>query len=91
MEFGFYTSHRRVVVDNIEVIPMWDLDEKISLMHKEAIASNGWIYPPIIEARQDFDEKERFKTKPKLPATLFFQRPHIVLQFFLTIQKNCDF
>jgi hypothetical protein len=72
MEFGFYTSHRRVVVDNIEVKPMWDLDEKISLMYKKAIASNGWIYPPLIEARQDFDEKEKFKTNPKLPATFFY-------------------
>lgn len=75
MEFGFLKDTTRVVADNIEIKPMWDIEEKINRLYQMAVVSKGWIYPPLIEAEQNFYEKKYFKAIPQIPAKFFVVEP----------------
>lgn len=75
MEFGFLKEKFRVVAGNIEIKPMGDIDEKIDRMHRLAVVSNGWIYPPMEDGAHNFSEKNKFKVKPQLPAKFFTTEP----------------
>lgn len=58
MEFGFLTDKRRVAIDNIEIKPLNNYDETIKRFYRSAFVSNGWIYPPLVKANQNFIEKK---------------------------------
>jgi hypothetical protein len=58
MEFGFLKNKRRFVSQNIEIRPLWDIDQKISCFNDYARLSKGWCYPPIKIADQTFFEKK---------------------------------
>jgi hypothetical protein len=71
MEFGFLIDRRRVVFIKSEIKPLLDFDDRIDRFYKHACASNGWVYPPLVDANQNFREKEKFKTKPQIPSSFF--------------------
>jgi len=75
MEFGFIKEKSRIMVENIEIKPMWDIDEKIDRLHRMAVVSNGWIYPPLETGVHNFSEKDKFKVQPQLPAKFFTIEP----------------
>lgn len=75
MEFGFLKDTRRVAVDNIEVKPLPDINDKIDRLHEFALVSDGWIYPPLEQGHQNFSEEKTFKIKPQLPANYFTVEP----------------
>lgn len=86
MEFGFLKNTTRVIVDNIEIKPMWDIEDKINKLHKTAVVSNGWIYPPLVKAKKNFFEEKCFKIEPQLPASFFTIEP----THTITIQPHDD-
>ena len=69
-----------------EIKPMWDVKDKISRLHKMAIISNGWIYPPLVEVEQNSSEKKCSGIKPQLPAKFFTVEP----THTITIHPNDD-
>ena len=75
MEFGFLIDRRRVVFDKSEIKPLLDFDDRIDRFYKNTCASNGWVYPPLIDAKQNFKEKEKFKIKPQIPSNFFQIEP----------------
>jgi hypothetical protein len=75
MEFGFLKNTRRVVVDNIEIKPISDINDKIARLYNFAVVSDGWIYPPLEQVHQSADEQKNFKIKPKLSSNFFTIEP----------------
>ncbi|MBY8157648.1 hypothetical protein KW508_06495 [Vibrio fluvialis] len=67
MEFGFLKSCNRYVSDSIEIRPLWDVEESIYWLETEAEISDGWIYPPIVEAKKL--PCERHSKKFSLPSS----------------------
>lgn len=88
MEFGFLKEKSRVVVENIEIKPMWDIDEKIERLHKFAVVSKGWIYPPLESGIHNFSEKKNFKVKPQLPTQFLTIEPtHSITIYPYDVEK----
>lgn len=75
MEFGFLTDTRRVFIDNIKIKPLNDFDETIKRFYQTAFVSNGWVYPPLVKANQNFMEKKKFKNEAKLSSNFFVFEP----------------
>lgn len=71
MEFGFLISGNRIVVDNIEIKPIWNLRDKIDKFYQTAPVSDGWIYPPITKATLASSEKGKFNNIAEMPARIF--------------------
>ncbi|MEZ8292201.1 hypothetical protein [Vibrio sp. 10N.237.312.B06] len=79
MEFGLLKSNRRYVADDIEIRPLWDIDRVISEFQYEANISDGWIYPPLVEARKlkreahtkKFDVFAEYYTLPATHSIIF--------------------
>lgn len=74
MEFGLLTSKCCYVTDDIKIRPLWDIDRVISKLHVEMNISDGWIYPPLVEAHKskleaDTKKFDVFKEYYTLPAT----------------------
>lgn len=57
MEFGFYLNKKRYLTDNIEIKPLWDIDESLSWFYNEARVCKGWLYPEDQSCDQNSQEK----------------------------------
>ncbi|WP_264877870.1 hypothetical protein [Vibrio agarivorans] len=74
MDFGFLNSNSHYISDNIEILPRQDIDRVISEVRTNENMSDGWIYPPLIEACKSKQESNTKKFKVfadcyTLPAT----------------------
>ncbi len=91
MEFGFFIDKRRVIFDKSEIKPIYDIDHKIGRFYEHARVANGWIYPPLIEANQKFNEKQKFKVRPQIPSSFFKLEPTHTLRINPFDDKKAKF
>jgi hypothetical protein len=90
MEFGFLLNRRRFVVDNVEIRPLWDIEESISWFYREARVCNGWIYPPLQNASQNHREKNN-NIECEIPSKWFLFEPTHTLTIHPYDQEKVKF